>query len=160
MIILVITRIIISLSVTILTCTNPFSIAITILLTALMTSRLYAALHSSWLRFLLFLIYVGGILVIFSYFLAITPNQQKFNNYSTLIPITSILLFIVILITTTDSWTLHIPILPSLTTTIFNTHNISTLIILVLILLFTIIVVIKTCKLEKGPLRSFIRIYV
>jgi hypothetical protein len=64
------------------------------------------------------------------------------------------------LATTADSWTLHIPILPSLTTIIFSTYNLSVLIILVLILLFTIIVVIKTCKLEKGPLRSFIRLYV
>lgn len=103
MIILIITRIVISLSVTMLTCTNPFSIAITILLTALITSRLYAALHSSWLSFLLFLIYVGGILVIFSYFLAITPNQQKFNNYSIFIPFISMLLFIIILILTMDS---------------------------------------------------------
>lgn len=160
MIILIITRIIMALSVTILTCTNPFSMATTILLTALITSRLYAALHSSWLRFLLFLIYVGGILVIFSYFLAITPNQQKFNSYSISIPIISIIFFMIMLTTTTDSWTLHMPILPSLTTIIFNTYNLSILVILVLILLFTIIVVIKTCKLEKGPLRSFMRLYV
>lgn len=160
MIILIITRIVISLSVTMLTCTNPFSIAITILLTALITSRLYAALHSSWLSFLLFLIYVGGILVIFSYFLAITPNQQKFNNYSIFIPFISMLLFIIIFILTVDSWTSYIPILPQLTTIIFTTFNLSSLIILVVVLLFTIVVVIKTCKLEKGPLRSFIRLYV
>lgn len=160
MIILIITRIVISLSVTMLTCTNPFSIAITILLTALITSRLYAALHSSWLSFLLFLIYVGGILVIFSYFLAITPNQQKFNNYSIFIPFISMLLFIIIFILTVDSWTSYMPILPQLTTIIFTTFNLSSLIILVVVLLFTIVVVIKTCKLEKGPLRSFIRLYV
>jgi NADH-ubiquinone oxidoreductase chain 6 len=152
--------ILISLSTTILTCTNPFSMAITVLLIALITSGLYASLHSSWLAFLLFLIYVGGILVIFSYFLAIIPNQQQFNIYLIRIPILSLCLFLLTALLLTDSWTRYIPALTPLTHAIFITYNISILIRLVLILLFTIVTIIKTCKLEKGPLRSFIISYV
>lgn len=160
MTVITIIRIAISLSITILTCTNPFSITITILLVALSISGLYATLYSSWLAFLLFLIYVGGILVIFSYFLAIIPNQHQFNYYLTIIPLLSITIFTLFSIFISDTWTSSIPNYSSLTTIIFNPYNLSTLILLVLILLFTIIVVIKACKIEKGPLRSFISLYV
>lgn len=152
--------ILISLSITTLTCTNPFSIAIIILIVALITASIYASLHSSWLGFLLFLIYVGGILVIFSYFLAITPNQYQYNLNLIKIPTLSIFLLLIISILITDSWTPYVPDFLSLTKIIFTFQNMPILIILVLILLFSIIVVIKTCKLEKGPLRSFIRLYV
>lgn len=157
---ILIIRIAISLSTTILTCINPFSIAITILLIALTISGLYATLFSSWLRFLLFLIYVGGILVIFSYFLAIIPNQHQFNRYLAIIPLLSIIIFTLFSSIIVDTWTPSIPNYTSLTTIIFNSYNLSILILLVLILLFTIIVVIKACKIEKGPLRSFISLYV
>lgn len=160
MTIIVIIRITLSLSITILTSISPFSMAITILLVALSVSGLYAILYSSWLAFLLFLIYVGGILVIFSYFLAIIPNQHQFNYYSTIIPLLSITIFILFSIFIPDTWTSSIPNYSSLTTIIFNSYNLSTLILLVLILLFTMIVVIKACKIEKGPLRSFISLYV
>lgn len=160
MTIIVIISITISLSTTILTCVNPFSIAITILLVALFISGLYAILYSSWLGFLLFLIYVGGILVIFSYFLAIMPNQHQFNYYLAIIPLLSITIFTLFSVFISDTWTSSMPNYSSLTTIIFNPYNLSTLILLVLILLFTIIVVIKACKVEKGPLRSFISLYV
>lgn len=160
MTILLITRIISSLSVTMLTCTNPFSMAINILLIALISSSMYATIHSTWLSLLIFLIYIGGILVIFSYFLAIFPNQQKFNTHSITIPIISVIIFIVILVMTADSWVSYSPLLHPVTITIFYAYNIPALIILVIILLFTMVVVIKVCKLEKGPLRSFISLYV
>lgn len=160
MTVIVIIRVTLSLSITILTFISPFSMAVTILLVALSVSGLYATLYSSWLAFLLFLIYVGGILVIFSYFLAIIPNQHQFNYYSTIIPLLSITIFILFSIFIPDTWTSSIPDYSSLTTIIFNSYNLSTLILLVLILLFTMIVVIKACKIEKGPLRSFISLYV
>lgn len=160
MILLIIIRIITSLSVTMLTCSNPFSIAINILLIALISSGLYAIIHSTWLSLLIFLIYIGGILVIFSYFLAVAPNQQKFSTHSIIIPAASTITFIFMILIITDSWVSFTPLLRPLTSIIFCSINLPTLIILVLILLFTIIVVIKVCKLEKGPLRSFIRLYV
>jgi len=100
---LILTTTLISLSVTTLTCANPFSIAIIILIVALITASIYASIHSSWLGFLLFLIYVGGILVIFSYFLAITPNQYQYNLNLVKIPALSILLLLIISILLPDS---------------------------------------------------------
>lgn len=157
---LIVTRTIISLAVTTLTCSNPFPIALIILLIALLSSVTYAILHSSWLAMLLFLIYVGGILVIFSYFLAVAPNQQLPKTSSFLLPLFSLFTFILSSIFITDSWVIFLPAFTKLTSTLFTCNNLPILIILVLILLFTIIVVIKACKLEKGPLRSFIRLYV
>lgn len=157
---LILVAILISLSTTILTCTNPFSMAINILIIALTTSSLYALIHSSWLGFLLFLIYVGGMLVIFSYFLAIMPNQQQFSIALIKIPILSLCLFLLTIFSMADIWVTSIPNSLALTNIIFSPNNVPILIILVLILLFTIITVIKTCKLEKGPLRAFISLYV
>lgn len=154
------TRVVISLSITMLTCSNPFPIALTILLIALSTSIIYAIIHSSWLALLLFLIYVGGMLVIFSYFLAVAPNQHLPSSHTLLIPLLSFTTFIISFFIITDSWVNFIPVHVKLTSVLFLPYNLSVLITLVLILLFTIIVVIKACKLEKGPLRSFMRLYV
>jgi NADH:ubiquinone oxidoreductase subunit 6 (subunit J) len=157
---LILTRVVISLSITMLICTNPFPMALIILLIALSTSIIYAILHSSWLALLLFLIYVGGILVIFSYFLAVAPNQQLPNKSIILIPLLSFITFIISFLILIDSWVNPIPVYINLTSILFTPYNLPILIILVVVLLFTIIVVIKACKLEKGPLRSFISLYV
>nr|QWT71546.1 NADH dehydrogenase subunit 6 [Limnodrilus hoffmeisteri] len=147
--------IILSLSMTMLTCVSPLSMAINILLIALTTSGLYAAIHSTWLSLLIFLIYIGGMLVMFSYFLAILPNQQKFSSHSIMIPTVSTLIFMFVFSSVIDSWTVYTPMLYQLTTTMFCAHNMPILMLLVLVLLFTMVTVIKVCKLEKGPLRSF-----
>lgn len=144
----IITTLITSLLLTV----NPLSIALTIILLALILSLTFSLFISSWYSFLIFLIYVGGILVIFSYFVALTPNQQ---NLSPLYPIVIIISILLIIFTN-----LNLP-QPSIlnyspqTNLIYITSNSTILIILALILLFTIIVVVKICIHTKGPLRPF-----
>lgn len=41
---------------------------------------LVRAFFSSWFRVIAVVVYVGGLLVIFSYFLAICPNQRKVGS--------------------------------------------------------------------------------
>lgn len=135
---------------------RPFHIGLSILATALTTARLYALTCSSWLAFLLFLIYVGGILVIFSYFLAITPNQAQITVPYPWTPVLTLLITMLVTSVLTPSWALKCTLSNKITEFMFLPINFYVLILLTLALLLTIIVVVKTCSLSKGPLRAFI----
>lgn len=132
---------------------TPIQLGIIILITALSVSLLFAWIISPWISFLIFLIYIGGILVIFSYFIAITPNQK--------LPLLSVIVTLLIFSLTT------IFILNKLsrngiqinnriqTNTFYNINQTPSLIIIALILLITIIIVVKVSNSLQGPLRPF-----
>jgi NADH-ubiquinone oxidoreductase chain 6 len=149
-----ITSLIISLSSAILLSINPLSLGIAILRTALLLTLIYSLILTSWVSFLIFLIYIGGILVIFAYFVALTPNQQT-------TPIIYIPISITIFISILTILIIHItPSSLSMKNLYINSFylekNIQLLLILALILLFTIVVVVKLVTNNKGPLRPFI----
>lgn len=132
---------------------NPLTIRLCILIIAITISLIVGYIISSWYGFILFLIYVGGILVIFSYFISLSPNQ------SIQIPI-SILYFILSFFITlarrknitviTNTFTLN------QIQDLYTVKNIPILLFLAIILLYIIISVVKLCNLSKGPLRAFI----
>lgn len=134
--------------------TNPLTIGLLILFLALTLSITFSTSISSWVALLIFLIYIGGILVIFSYFVAITPNQNLSVNILLRILLSSIFTLSLI------SWLLNLksPInlayIPQINI-IYQKFNIPILLILALILLFTIVVVVKVSIHNKGPLRPF-----
>ena len=138
---------------TIIILTNPISIGLSILFLALVITVSTSSFSSSWLAFLIFLIYISGILVLFAYFVSLTPNQQPNTNIIIYIisPLSS-LLFIFILINCkhpinfVSNWDIS---------EIYNTANRLILIIIALTLLLTIIIVVKLSTLTKGPLRPF-----
>ena len=103
--------------------------------------------------FLIFLIYVRGILVIFTYFVALSPNL-KTNNLTIY---TAPILFIIVL---SSNLFYTLPQTSTSYKSIINVfylkNNIPILLILALILLFTIIVVVKLVNTNKGPLRPFL----
>jgi hypothetical protein len=132
---------------------TPITMGINILIISIVTAFLFAFSNSSWIAFLIFLVYIRGTLVIFSYFLAITPN-------STLsLPIHTPLIIVTPIIITTLCLILNPSITTSINSMITNTfytkQTIPTLIILALILLITIIIVVKVASTYKGPLRPF-----
>ena len=144
-----------SLSVTITTLlilsSNPLTSGLLILSLALFVATLYASLISPWYALLIFLIYVGGILVIFAYFVALVPNQEKI----TIKPI--IIAFIFLFIITAIS-KFQTPIHHFTSYSIFNLYSLNNsniLLILALLLLLTIVIIVKIVNLSKGPLRPF-----
>lgn len=135
---------------------NPIQITLIIIFIALIVASIFCRTLSSWYAFLIFLIYVGGILVIFAYFTASSPNQQ----YTRIKKITKrILIFIPItlgIIITINNFINIVPSKSNQLIRIFTSHNIYTLIIITLVLLITIVIVVKLCSRSKGPLRTFI----
>lgn len=133
---------------------TPITIGINILIIALSTATLYATLISSWIAFLLFLIYIRGTLVIFAYFVAMSPNTQIYTTYQ----------IIIILLTWPITLAIFIIISPNpeisnfsiQSNTFYTKFSIPTLIILALVLLFTILIVVKISSNTKGPLRPFL----
>lgn len=130
---------------------TPIHLGLTILIIALSTSIIFALINSSWIAFLLFLIYVRGILVIFAYFIAISPNIETNFTKPIFLIIPTLLIFIIIRTTIYSINTNFI----SNTNTFYSLSNGSTLIILALTLLLTIIIVVKITSSNKGPLRPF-----
>lgn len=131
---------------------NPLTLGILILLTALLLSSIFASSISSWLAFLIFLIYIGGILVIFSYFVSVIPNQTLSINQLKFMTITFIILTIL------SQWFLLTPIIKLSTPQIkliYTSSNIPMLIFLASTLFLIIVIVVKISSQRKGPLRSF-----
>ena len=135
---------------------SPLNLGIWILSTALIFSFSLAMLFSSWFALTLFLIYIGGILVIFAYFIAVTPNLQIrlspiFFLFVTLIVISSIYLKIV----SPFSQYSVIYLNKIYSDYLYFSFNFTFLILLVLVLLLIIIAVVKISNRSKGPLRPF-----
>ncbi len=135
---------------------NPLTIGLLILFLALILSVTFSLSISSWVALLIFLIYIGGMLVIFSYFVAITPNQ----NLSAIVLINTLFSSIFVLAFISYALNMLTPLninYITQTNIIYEKYNIPVLIILALILLFTIVVVVKVSIHNKGPLRPFFK---
>lgn len=151
--IIVLTSLIITSSAITILASTPLNLGISILFIALILATIYSSIISSWIAFLIFLIYVRGILVIFTYFVALSPNL-KTNNLTIY---TAPILFIIVL---SSNLFYTLPQTSTSYKSIINVfylkNNIPILLILALILLFTIIVVVKLVNTNKGPLRPFL----
>lgn len=133
---------------------TPIMLGINILIMSLLLSVVFASFIRSWFAFLIFLIYVGGMLVIFAYFLALTPNQQIPDSNNLLYGIISILTFRVLTYITN----INIPPIREFhqgNTTLYLLNTAPFIILLAIILLLTIIIVVKLTTRSKGPLRPF-----
>nr|BDQ43880.1 NADH dehydrogenase subunit 6 [Metaphire agrestis]BDQ44348.1 NADH dehydrogenase subunit 6 [Metaphire agrestis] len=134
--------------------TTPIMLGINILIMALLLSATLASSMSSWYAFLVFLIYVGGMLVMFAYFLALAPNQQMPTKSNIIYMVmTLIILTSVAIITNTK---IFIP--QEMNQDSAYLYSVSTapiLILLALILLLTMVIVVKLTNRSGGPLRPF-----
>jgi len=135
---------------------SPLLLGAWILITALLMSIFVGLTTLSWVGFLIFLIYVGGILVIFAYFTAIQPNQYiQINNILLTLIFTYLLFFIILM---SPYFTLLININIPFTTSILTLYalpNIPVLIFLATMLFLALVAVVKVSKSTLGPLRPF-----
>lgn len=156
MFLLSLTCTILSLSFSIILARSPLILGSWILLIALSISLLIRTIIISWLGILVFLIYIGGILVIFAYFRAIQPNQQlQINNIFFIFLITFIPIIFILyrnnksLLIELNSYISHSII------SLYQWHNLILLFFLGILLFFALVAVVKVSKSTLGPLRPF-----
>lgn len=138
---------------------SPLLIGLWVLILAFRLSAWIGVLGIRWFGLILFLVYIGGILVIFIYFVAITPNQQHELKIFYVIPIIFFLFLIIVLLG--DLFGSFSKVIS------FNRENIIFSIshgfrlIFIFIMLFVgLVIVVKVTNRISGPLRPFWRKYV
>lgn len=152
MILLTINTLVITLIIICITALSPINLGILVLRSALFIAANVSIIYSRWFGFITFIIYVGGILVIFAYFAALQPNQH-ITSWSWLhTPI----IFSVIIILFFNNYTLNISIDEFKIYSIYSTYNLIIPVSIALILFLALIIVVKTAHADKGPLRPFI----
>lgn len=134
---------------------TPFILNLFIILFAISTSSLINYLYFSWFSFLIFLIYIGGILVIFIYFSSLIPNQIfKIKN---LIP----LIFIIpILILFNNNFKFYFNLQPNFINYEFSyiilTHNLTLFFSILIFLFIILLIVVKISSSSLYPIRPII----
>lgn len=141
---------------------QPITLGLNLLILTLTAAVVVAYNCSAWLGYIVFIIYIGGVLVIFAYVAALTPNLifSLKRPYILLLPIFSLFFFLNLLINPKAP---HVNLLtgtPAQVNEIIGTglYRISgspVLIFLGLILLLALIAVVKICHFGTGPLRPF-----
>uniref|UniRef100_UPI0030E0AEBB NADH dehydrogenase subunit 6 n=1 Tax=Antonbruunia milenae TaxID=3053535 RepID=UPI0030E0AEBB len=135
---------------------TPLSLGLWILFLSMMISILVYYVTFSWVSFLIFLIYVGALLVMFSYFSAIQPNN--FIELGKMIGCFNFAMFLM------DFPFCSVSVTPlsflsgnclSLTS-IYLPSNMSVILLVIYILSITLVSVVKVSSSTKGPLRPFL----
>lgn len=155
MILLITLRILTSLVITLFLAASPLFLGLWVIFIALSIALFLAISIASWLGIIIFLIYVGGLLVIFAYFVALTPNLLIEGKTIILI------LFITYIIVSTSLLIIKLNLnkpfnqLPQEPFTLLLTENLPATIILAIVLFFALVAVVKLCSAYTSPLRPF-----
>nr|YP_009192114.1 NADH dehydrogenase subunit 6 [Angaria neglecta]ALK03358.1 NADH dehydrogenase subunit 6 [Angaria neglecta] len=142
---------------------QPLSLGLCIMALSTSLCILIGLISSSWYGYILFLIYIGGLLVMFAYVSALAPNNFFSSIKAISLFLTTILVFLMLTSTlyTMDlkfmeycgslysSKTMH-----SSGRMLISPSNMSLMIILGVILLINLLAVVKICYYQQGPLRS------
>nr|QOW07332.1 NADH dehydrogenase subunit 6 [Costapex baldwinae] len=143
---------------------QPLSLGLVVMFSTLFMCMISALMLSSWYGFILFLIYVGGLLVMFAYVAALSPNVLFGGGYPVMI------MFLVLIPMTFIFYSYYLTDLPSLGyltdflnlkflkmygTEMVSPQMISILVGLAIILLINLVVVVKICYYQHASLRPF-----
>nr|YP_010180293.1 NADH dehydrogenase subunit 6 [Haemadipsa crenata]QVD39096.1 NADH dehydrogenase subunit 6 [Haemadipsa crenata] len=146
---------VISMSMNLFIISSPVMMLLVILFNSLLMSMIIAFNLSSWYAFLMFLIYIGGMLVMFSYFVAISPNQYIKMKLMFFFPVLIFSLLTLSYLGYGNNLSLSNFFSNFILMMYKNESNFCTL-FLILLLMLMMLMVSKMMKLAKGPLRPFI----
>nr|UQJ75180.1 NADH dehydrogenase subunit 6 [Marginitermes cactiphagus] len=143
--------------------THPLAMGMILLLQTMMMCLISGMMHQSfWFQYILFMVFVGGMLVLFIYVASLASNEM-FSLSTKMTTVTAIMTIAFLTIkdwTTMNSkeMTIYNPMteneITTLTMKLYNHPNGWMTIIMALYLLMTLIVVVKITNLPKGPLRQ------
>nr|QFG38909.1 NADH dehydrogenase subunit 6 [Buccinum undatum] len=143
---------------------QPLSLGLMVMISTLLMCFISAITLSSWYGYILFLIYVGGLLVMFAYVAALSPNVLFGKGtpvlfFSFMIFPTAILFYFYPLIDLSSISYLHVfsklKFLKMYGIEMVSPQMISILIGLGIILLINLVVVVKICYYQHASLRPF-----
>nr|YP_010713460.1 NADH dehydrogenase subunit 6 [Haemadipsa yanyuanensis]WDA96161.1 NADH dehydrogenase subunit 6 [Haemadipsa yanyuanensis] len=137
---------------------SPVMMLLMILFNSLLLSMIIAFNLSSWYAFLMFLIYIGGMLVMFSYFVAISPNQYIKMKLMLFSPVLIMLMLLLNSYIYGSTMSMNNLFFNFILMMYKNESNFCTL-FLILLLMLMMLMVSKLMKLSKGPLRPFMYVY-
>nr|YP_010297080.1 NADH dehydrogenase subunit 6 [Nemoura longicercia]UMI39128.1 NADH dehydrogenase subunit 6 [Nemoura longicercia] len=152
--------------------THPLAMGLMLLVQTVLISILTGLMAQSfWFSYILFLVFLGGLLVLFIYVTSLASNEMFSMSMTTLFPVligTSALFFILIIMDPTflTSGTNNFEGLNFLNTPFYQEESTNSLtklyngptslitLTLVLYLFLTLIAVVKITKINQGPLRK------
>ena len=142
-------------SFTLILANSPIILGLWILILALTTAIFLNIFITSWLGIFIFLIYVGGLLIMFSYFVALSPNQYMSLKY----PLITLILSVIILAplssiplkVNTIFWSTSPPAISAL----LSSSNIPIFCLLALALFLALVSVVKIRGGTTSPLRPY-----
>jgi NADH-ubiquinone oxidoreductase chain 6 len=146
---------------------HPLAIGLILLIQTLATALITGIITSTfWFSYILFLVFLGGILVLFIYVTSLASNEIFSVSTSRVLILSSIMLLRIVVLLFWDSF-LNTTWINPLESTFFlsnplsvslaklYTHPTSILTLtLVVYLLLTLIVVVKITNVQEGPLRQ------
>nr|YP_011004694.1 NADH dehydrogenase subunit 6 [Perinereis wilsoni]WPT28334.1 NADH dehydrogenase subunit 6 [Perinereis wilsoni] len=151
MTLLMINSIIVTLFISCLSAMSPINLGVLVLLVALSVAAALSLMSTGWFGLITFIIYVGGMLVMFAYFAALQPNQFITSWSWILIPSFLISIIFIMWSFSTMNWLPHSPNISQ----IYSVTNLILPILMALILFLALIMVVKTSRADEGPLRPF-----
>nr|YP_010261330.1 NADH dehydrogenase subunit 6 [Libellula quadrimaculata]UIB40237.1 NADH dehydrogenase subunit 6 [Libellula quadrimaculata] len=143
---------------------HPMNMGIILLMQTIMMSILMGLMsYTSWFSYILFLVFLGGMLVLFIYMTSIASNEI-FMSHSFITSIITIMVILMIsLLMLMDPFMTILPVSeqfmdntnsPNLIMTpLYNNPFSSITVFMVLYLFLTLIVIVSLTKFNKGPLR-------
>nr|URX54003.1 NADH dehydrogenase subunit 6 [Epicalotermes sp. 2 AB-2022a] len=143
---------------------HPLAMGMMLLIQTMFMCLISGLMHQSfWFQYILFMVFVGGMLVLFIYVASLASNEMF--SLSTMMTATLIILLLLALTTTKDWTTLssketttYKPTteneITTMTEEMYNLPSGSLTILMALYLLMTLIVAVKITNVSKGPLRQ------
>nr|YP_009479852.1 NADH dehydrogenase subunit 6 [Incisitermes minor]AVX29522.1 NADH dehydrogenase subunit 6 [Incisitermes minor] len=141
---------------------HPLAMGMMLLTQTMAMCLISGLMHQSfWFQYILFMVFIGGMLVLFIYVASLASNEMFSLSTKMMVVTTTMML----LSTTIEDWTtmnsketmnntmMENEII-TMTSKLYNQPNGSLTIMMALYLLMTLIVVVKITNVSKGPLRQ------
>ena len=144
----------ISSSISIIFSLSPLSLGLWVIYIAFLLTLFLSLYLPSWFAFLIFLIYIGGLLVIFSYFVAIQPNQ--YLGLTKLISASFFSFLYFFFLSCENLELLSFLSAPYSLSPVVTNANTAIILLLGVSLFIALIAVVKITYSSKAPLRPFI----
>nr|URX54315.1 NADH dehydrogenase subunit 6 [Neotermes sp. 7 AB-2022a] len=141
---------------------HPLAMGMMLLLQTMMMCLISGLMHQSfWFQYILFMVFVGGMLVLFIYVASLASNEM-FSLSTKMMAMATAMITTMMMIkdqTTTNSketelYTTTSNEIITMTSKLYNQPNGTMTILMALYLLMTLIVVVKVTNVSMGPLRQ------